>query len=199
MSAVQRGGVEVWKFGGASLADARAIERAADLIARHTGPLVVVASALEGVTDQLLEGATLAAAGKTAQDTRVAAAFLRRHRDLARELLPSPGVRREMLATIDAAAREYRELCGAIAVLGHIPPRAGDILVARGERLSAALLAAVLTAGGRKAQFVDAAQVVATDGQHGGAAPNLPETGRRARRALRPLLDSRVTPVVPGF
>src|SRR6478735_4961609 len=199
MSAVQRGEVEVWKFGGASLADARAIQRAAGLIMRHPGPLVVVASALAGVTDQLLEGAALAAGGKTAESTRVAAALLRRHRDLARELLPAKGVRRQMLATIDASAREYRELCGAIAVLGHIPPRASDILVARGERLSASLLAAVLTAGGRKAQFVDAAQVVATDGQHGGAAPNLPETGRRARRALRPLLTAGVTPVVPGF
>ncbi|MEO7274941.1 MAG: aspartate kinase [Vicinamibacterales bacterium] len=199
MSAVQRGGLEVWKFGGASLADARAIQRAAGLIARHNGPLVVVASALAGVTDQLLEGANLAADGRTAESTRVAAALLRRHRDLARELLPARGVRRQMLATIDASAREYRELCGAIAVLGHIPPRASDILVARGERLSAALLAAVLTAGGRRAQFVDAAQVVATDGQHGGAAPNLPETGRRARRALRPLLAAGVTPVVPGF
>jgi len=199
MSAVKRGGLEVWKFGGASLADARAIQRAAGLITRHTGPLVGVASALAGVTDLLLEGATLAAAGKTAEYTRVAAGLLRRHRDLARELLPARGVRRQMLATIDAAAREYRELCGAIAVLGHIPPRASDILVARGERLSASLLAAVLSAGGRKAQFVDAALIVATDGQHGGAAPNLPETGRRARRALRPLLASNVTPVVPGF
>ena len=89
MSAVQRGGVEIWKFGGASLADARAIQRAAGLITKHPGPLVVVASALAGVTDQLLEGANLAAAGKTAECTRVAAALLRRHRDLARELLPA--------------------------------------------------------------------------------------------------------------
>src|SRR4051812_44881450 len=197
MSAVQRGGVEVWKFGGASLADARAIQRAAGLITRHTGPLVVVASALAGVTDQLLEGANLAAAGKTAECTRVAAALLRRHRDLARELLPARGVRRQMLATIDASAREYRELCGAIAVLGHIPPRASDILVARGERLSASLLAAVLTAGGRKAQFVDAAHVVATDGQHGGAAPKHPPTRRPGRRAPPPPLPPSRTPVGP--
>ena len=41
--------LEVWKFGGASLADAGAIERAATLIASHDGPLVVVASALAGI------------------------------------------------------------------------------------------------------------------------------------------------------
>ncbi len=107
--------------------------------------------------------------------------------------------RRALHASIDASAREYRELCGAIAVLGHIPPRASDILVSRGERMSAALLAAVLSKSGRRAQYVDACSIVATDAQHGGAAPNLPETGRRARRALRPLLAAGTTPVVPGF
>ena len=199
VSAVQRPGLEVWKFGGASLADARAIQRAAGLIARHPGPVVVVASALAGITDQLLEGARLAAAGKANEATRIAAVLLRRHREIARDLLPSGAARRALHASIDASAREYRELCGAIAVLGHIPPRASDILVSRGERMSAALLAAVLSKSGRRAQYVDACSIVATDAQHGGAAPNLPETGRRARRALRPLLAAGTTPVVPGF
>ena len=49
--------LEVWKFGGASLADAAAIQRAAKLIAAHDGPLVVVASALAGITDLLISGA----------------------------------------------------------------------------------------------------------------------------------------------
>jgi aspartokinase len=56
--------LEIWKFGGASLADAAAIERAAALVAAHGGPLVVVASALAGVTDLLLNGAALASTGK---------------------------------------------------------------------------------------------------------------------------------------
>ena len=47
-------GLEIWKFGGAALADARAIQKAAERIAEHDGPLVVVASALAGVTDLLL-------------------------------------------------------------------------------------------------------------------------------------------------
>jgi aspartokinase/homoserine dehydrogenase 1 len=199
VSAVKRQGLEIWKFGGASLADARAIQRAAGLVTRHAGPLVLVASALGGVTDLLLEGAAHAAAGRSEAAARTAAALLRRHREIARDLLPAGKARRSLLATIDAAAREYRELCGAIAVLGHMAPRASDILVSRGERLSASLLAAVLTRSGRRARYVDAAEIVATDGQHGGAAPNLAETTRRARQVLRPLLASGTTPVVPGF
>ena len=44
----------------------------------------------------------------------------------------------------NAAVREYRELCTAIGALGHLPPRASDLLVSRGERLSAQILAAAI-------------------------------------------------------
>src|SRR5262245_55531927 len=70
--ASSRPDLEVWKFGGASLAYAGAIRKAAALIAGHTGPLVVVASALAGVTDQLMQGAVSAAAGQPGAATRVA-------------------------------------------------------------------------------------------------------------------------------
>ena len=44
------GGLEVWKFGGAALADGAAIRRAVALVAAHEGPLVVVVSAFAGST-----------------------------------------------------------------------------------------------------------------------------------------------------
>jgi bifunctional aspartokinase / homoserine dehydrogenase 1 len=191
--------LEVWKFGGVSLADAAAVQKAADLIVKHPGPLVVVASALAGVTDLLLSGANRAADGKSDEAGKIAATFLRRHRELVKALLP-PGLnRRRLLAEVDAAAREYRELCGAVSVLRHLAPRARDLLVARGERTSAAIIAATLNRAGRRASYVDALQVVVTDGQHGGAAPNIGETARRARRVLRPLLSAGTVAVVPGF
>ena len=68
--------LEVWKFGGASLADGKAIDRAAASIAAHEGPLVVVASALAGITDLLLEGAAHAAPGRRPRPRPQAAAEL---------------------------------------------------------------------------------------------------------------------------
>jgi len=47
--------LEIWKFGGASLADAQGIRRAVGLVTDHQGPLVVVVSALYGITDLLLD------------------------------------------------------------------------------------------------------------------------------------------------
>jgi aspartokinase/homoserine dehydrogenase 1 len=191
--------LEVWKFGGASLADAGAIQRAAALIAEHKGPLIVVASALGGITDLLIGGAQRAAAGSADETASRASVFLQRHRQAVKSLLPPGKKRRALLARIDDAAREYRDLCAAVAVLGHLEPRTMDLLVARGERMSAALLAEAVSARGRRALYADATAFVATDGQHGGAAPDLPKTARVARRALRPLLHRRIVPVVPGF
>jgi aspartokinase/homoserine dehydrogenase 1 len=197
--AAARKDLEVWKFGGASLADAAAINKAIGLIRRHDGPLVVVASAFSGITDLLLQGADAATSGRSAEAGRAAAEFLRRHREVARALIPKGTSQRRLLTAIDAAAREYQELCVAIGVLAHLAPRASDLLVSRGERMSASILAAALSRPRRRASYVDATNVVMTDGHHGSSAPILPASIRRARRLLRPLLDAGTIVVVPGF
>jgi bifunctional aspartokinase / homoserine dehydrogenase 1 len=195
---VSEQGLQIWKFGGASLADAKAIERAARLIASHRGRLVIVASALGGVTDQLIAGAEHAVAGEAAATLRLARILRRRHQQAATAL--SRGAhRRALLKAIDEADREYRDLCTAVRVLGHVDARMRDLLVARGERLSAAILAAAIRRAGRHAAVVDALRIIATDDQHGGAAPAIGDTTRKARQLLRPLLASRATPVVAGF
>src|SRR5512143_1240627 len=89
--------LEVWKFGGASLADATAVENAISLVRAHRGPLLVVVSALAGVTDSLLDGARRSAAGEPEAASAAAAVFLRRHRDLAHALVPAGTARRRLL------------------------------------------------------------------------------------------------------
>jgi aspartokinase/homoserine dehydrogenase 1 len=191
--------LEVWKFGGAALADADGVGNAVRLVRAHKGPLVVVVSALSGVTDSLLDGARDAQAGDTRTADATSAAFVRRHRDIAQALIPAGAARRKVLATADQLAREYHEIAHAVARLGDLSLKASDILVARGERGASTLVAAALTAAGRRAEGVDAMELVVTDGRYGSAAPDIPATRRHARRRLSPLLKRGVTPVVPGF
>jgi len=141
-AASARTGLEVWKLGGASLADASAVRRAVGLVQKHTGDVVVVVSALKGVTDALLEGAHRSASGDVAAASAQAAAFLRRHRALVLDLIAPGSDRRRLLAEADRAAREYREICRAVAALGHLSPRTSDVLVSRGERVAASIVAA---------------------------------------------------------
>ena len=194
-----RASLEVWKFGGASLEDGQAIRRAASRIAAHPGPLVVVASALGGVTDLLLAGAAHAVKGRIDAADLAASAFRDRHRAAATAAVGRGKALSALLPTIDAAAAEYRDLCRAVTVLRHLEPRTEAVLVARGEQLSARLLASAVQAAGRHAAFVDALDIVRTDEVHGSAAPRLAETAGLAARWLKPLLKAGTVPVVPGF
>ena len=74
---------------------------------------------------------------------------------------------------------------------------ASHYVASRGERLSARIVAAALTKAGRRTQFVDGPDVIRTNGQFGGACPDLAATDRAARAAILPLLRRRITPVVP--
>lgn len=196
---VRRAGLEIWKFGGASLADAAGLRRAVELISGHGGPLVVVASALAGVTDLLLEGAAGSVRGEAARGRAAAERLAERHRRVVTALLPRGRERARLLARVDEAAREYAEITHAVAALRDLSPRVSDMLVARGERLSSAILAAALAAAGRRAAWHDALGLVATDGRHGSATPDLAATRRLARAGLRGDLKRGVVAVVPGF
>jgi aspartokinase/homoserine dehydrogenase 1 len=190
----------IHKFGGASLGDAAGVRHAAGIVITHRpASQVVVVSAMAGVTDALLDCAARASRGG-AKEVRSAAAKLRaRHTETARALI-SRGARLDgLVAVIDAAFAELEQLAGGLGVLRELTPRTIDYLVARGERISAQLFAAVLEAEGCPAAYVDATDVVQTDGTFGNASPDLARTARSARRALGPVLARGAVPVVPGY
>jgi aspartokinase/homoserine dehydrogenase 1 len=191
--------LEVWKFGGASLADAHAFARAVALVLGHRGPLAVVVSAVSGVTDQLLDGAHRSSSGDPRAGSEIAALIRQRHRGLILRLVKSDKRRGELLDRLEEAAREYQDLCRAILSIAHLPPRASDVLVSRGERLATALFAAALAEAGRHAVMIDADGLVITDALHGRATPDVAATRSSARCLLAPALRRGLTPVVPGF
>lgn len=188
----------IHKFGGASLADAAAIRRAVQIILSQRGPLVIVASALAGITDLLLGLVTAAERGDIASLETGVGAFRRRHREVAESLLPAKASR-EMATAIEAAGDELDALVRALAVLREASPRVSDHVISRGERLSARLLAGALQASGAKAALVDALDAVITDGPYGDVTPDLVATRTAAQQSIRPLLNRRVIAVVPGF
>jgi aspartate kinase len=190
--------LEVWKFGGASLSDAAAVRRAVGMAREHRGPLVIVVSAMAGVTDLLLDGARRSLDGDPTPGLQVAAEFRRRHRAVVAAVTP-PSHRKQLLGLVDEAAEEYCNLARAVAALRDLRERTSDTMSARGERVASAIVAAALSGTGRKSVAIDACQLVVTDGRFGNATPDISATRGRARRSLHPLLSKKTTPVVPGF
>ncbi len=188
----------VFKFGGAALADAAAIRRVCAIVRASRDdsvPTVVVVSACLGVTDALLDIARRSARGEGRAAIAAIASLAARHRALARALTRG-SARRLLEQVIREAFDECRALSRDLSELRELTPRVSDFIVARGERLSARIVAAAL---GTDARFVDAAEMIRTDGRYGEAFPDLPATDRSARRTLTPLLRRGLVPVVPGF
>jgi aspartate kinase len=74
-----------------------------------------------------------------------------------------------------------------------------DAIASFGERLSAALLAAILRRKGVAAREVDARSCIFTDQNHGCATPLAKETFQRTRAELHPLVEESEIPVLGGF
>ena len=177
--------MRVLKFGGTSVGVvAHARQALARVRARADEDLVVVVSALAGVTNLLVE-----AARRSAPRRALAVQLRDRHETHAAAL---GVVSAPMLALLAELDRELSEPAAAVA----LSREARDRLLSFGERLSAELFAAALCVLGTPAVAVVAGEAgLVTDDRFGQAAP-LPEA---AARLARGLADRSRLPVVTGF
>ncbi len=161
--------------------------------------LVVVTSALSGVTDLLIKSATSAARGDLSFSREAAVELSRRHLALAGSLVSDAGRAAQVSAEVTALLADFSSLCQAMAVLGEATPRALDAVASLGERLSVRILAAAVAEAGLAAQAVEATRLIVTDAAFQNALPDMGVTEQRTRQELEPLLMQKIVPVVTGF
>jgi aspartate kinase len=192
----------VTKFGGTSVGSVEAIDQATDIVldyAQKWDRLVVVVSAMSGVTDALIESARAAVTEEEAVFRATIADLRTRHHDTIEILLPPGSERDHLLSTVDGLLDELGAFCHSIHVLGEVTPRAMDTITAMGERMNARTEAAVLRHKGAKSQAVDATELIVTDDKHQNAAPLMEKTREKIQGRLAPLLANGSVPVVTGF
>ena len=195
------------KFGGTSLEGATAFKNAAGIVCdRQALRPVVVVSAMSGFTDALLGSVPQAFETGFAEAATTLEKHLDRHRRVIEALLRQESQR--MLALVDQSRVEITELLRrAAAEVGDANADEGrnqrkffeDAVVSYGERLSAAMLAAVLTENKVRSRDVDARRCIITDNEYGCAAPLMAETFRNTQKRLQPLIESSCIPVLGGF
>jgi bifunctional aspartokinase / homoserine dehydrogenase 1 len=192
----------VMKFGGTSVGTAQAMQSAAAIIAQARAEwprLIVVTSALSGVTNLLLEGATKAVRGEAAAITQAENTLRQLHDEIAEALVKDGGRCSQIKQEVGLLIGEFASLCRAILVLGEATPRALDAVAGLGERMGVRLLAAAVEARNIPAQYVESTQLVLTDAVYQNAHPNMEATTRQTHQVLEPLLEQGIVPVVTGF
>lgn len=189
----------IMKFGGTSVEDAAAFARVAEIVTerRDLQPVVVV-SAMSGMTDALLESVNTA----VELGTQEAAASLRPH--FARHV----AVADALLTTEEADSfhadlkRQQLEIEVLFDSLRQDQSRRAplqDAVLAHGELLSSALLAATLRSNGVDAKTIDARRCIVTNNEHGSAAPLIDETNVRTRAEILAALETSIVPILGGF
>lgn len=196
---MSRSPLQVFKFGGTSVATPEALRLAFARIREAAPRVVVVVSAMSGVTDLLLDAARSARTGDGERSREAAKSFLARHRDLVAALITRLPVRAELDAMLEASAAELTSICDSVAVLRELTPRTLDAAAARGERMMARIFTAYLVERGVPASYVDAADVIFTERRHDALWPDLPRCEQAAKKTLQPALDKGRVPVMPGF
>ncbi len=190
----------VLKFGGSSVADAEGIRRACSIVAsRQDRAPAVVVSALGGVTDLLQEATAAAGRGDLAGQEAATAGIERRHRWALSGCLDDPEARHDAEMVLADIFDEMKQLLRSIRTLGELSPRADDAVLACGELWSSRLLASALSDAGLPAIWIDPRKVVATDGGHGSAVPDLDRMQRTVAEQVLPLVDAGKIPVIGGF
>jgi len=194
----------VMKFGGASLGTSSGLRQVLQIIADESKAcdrLLVVVSALDGVTDMLLDAAHYARIDQPRGYRRIAANLRTRHLALVDQAPLDRPDRNTLQADIDKLLSGLLDDCQAIAnnLSEEVSPVDLDTLVAVGERLSARIIAALLRQSGIRAVTVDGADVLVTDDLHGNANPLFEPTGQKALDTLLPILQRDMAPVITGY
>jgi aspartate kinase len=189
----------VMKFGGSSVEDTSAFKRVSRIVQSSAGrrPVVVV-SAMLSATDALLTAVQLAVIGKSDDAFDVIESQLYRSASVAQQLLGADHLL-EFDKRLDKSRHDIAAILQSFSGRAEEHPLFQDVIVSYGERLSAKLLAYVLSEDGLDACYVDARRLIVTNDDHGRAEPFHERTYRNTARELQPLLDAGQIPVLGGF
>lgn len=161
---------------------------------RAQGPVVVVPSALGGITD-LLDGI---AAKASAGDESYRADFSTieaRHLKMIREVVPLQA-QTSVISWFKQQLNQLEDVCRGVYLVRELTPKVQAWVLSYGERFSSRILHAALPADWGNCRYWNALELVVTDNQYLKATVDMPETKARLMKATREGLD---VAVMPGF
>jgi len=190
------------KFGGASLEDAASVKHVADLIRKYVQrgyKVVVVSSALSGVTDELLTMCEESLKDKTYIAYGVNALF-ERHIAMAKASIESREHLDSVLKILNSLKSELEKLLHGIYYVKEVTPRVRDYVASFGELMSTPILWGCLNSIGVKAEWLTGWDAgIVTDSNYGEARPFIELSKLQLRSKLQPMIDKGIVPIVTGY
>ena len=189
--------MKVLKFGGTSVGCSQSILNVKRIVERQTEPVLVVVSALGGITDQLISVSQLAEKGDMAYRNQLRQ-IVARHHDIITEVIAEGDAREQLLHDVDDLLAELTSIYKGVYLIRDLSAKTLSAIVAYGERLSSRIVAALI----KGAVWHNALDFIKTTRSRGTQADLLESdlTCELVRYTFTaPLQQPRYVGVVPGF
>ncbi len=191
----------ILKFGGTSIGTAESVRLCANIIrsqAKKT-PVIVVVSAVSGVTNTLIEAVDTALQKKPKLLSEHLQKLRERHRKILEDLLPSAQTETLWEKVFQPLFQKLCFVLQGISLVGEASPRTKAYVCSFGECLSSWILTLFLESKNVPAERISAERLIWTNSDYLDAEVNISKTTRACKRILAPILLKKVIPVVTGF
>ena len=152
--------MKVIKFGGTSVGSANSILSVKRIVEAVEEPVIVVVSALGGITDKLINTSKMAAAGDAAYENEFRE-IVYRHVEMIKEVIPAGEGQVELQRQIGELLNELKDIFQGIYLIKDLSQKTSDTIVSYGERLSS-IIVAELTG----AEWFDSRKFIKTEKKH---------------------------------
>ncbi len=182
--------MKVLKFGGTSVGSAENIRKVKDICSRQDDDVIVVVSALGGITDKILNAARMAAMGTEYFQAEITE-IKNRHRQ-AIEALFGDEQRKSVSERVDILLDELEKIIKGVSMIGELTPKTLDKIGGFGERLSSLIISEFIPG----ARWFDSAAFIRTDSHFGKARVDFETTNQLIKNTFASFSG---LAVVPGF
>ena len=192
----------VIKFGGTSLATVKDIQNVVKTVSTlsNKNNLVVVCSAVDGITDELIKISNEVRKENKKEANRILASISQKHRQFATHLITNSKIQKALLKKLQFDLQELEELVHGLILLGEVTPRSYDYLISFGERLSINLVSFALEEMKNKSIPLTGKEAgIITDSNFGESRPLIDTTRIRLSKIIQSYISKNVIPVIGGF
>ena len=185
--------MKVLKFGGTSVGSVKSIESLRKIVEKEAKrqPVIVVVSALGGITDKLIATSKMAEKGDEAWRASYQE-IVDRHYKMIDTIITDNTTREQLFATVDTLLEQLKSILFGVFLVHDLSKKSYDAIVSYGERLSSHIVAALIR-GSRRLNSLD---FIMTERKDNRQVLDSELTNQLVRSAFTPL--QRIT-VVPGF
>ena len=154
--------MKVLKFGGTSVGSAESILNVKKIVESQNEPVIVVVSALGGITDKLIKTSQMAVEGD-AQYQDSFKEIVTRHQDMINTVIPAGKERDVLMSVVMECLEELKSIYQGVYLIKDLSPKTSAVIVSYGERISTRIVAALING----AEWYDSREFIKTEVKQG--------------------------------